>query len=149
MSLKLTLQNDLKTAMKEKDALKLGALRMLIAEIKKREIDKRADLDDAEIQKTIGSLVKQRQDSVEAFEKGNRPDLADKEKQEITLLTAYLPAQLPDAEVEKIVAAAVAESGAKGASDIGKVMKIALPKLAGRADGKRVNEIARALLAKA
>jgi len=149
MDLKTTLQNDLKSAMKDKDALKLGALRMLVAEIKKREIDKRTTLDDAEIQKAIGTLIKQRQDSIEAFVKGNRQDLADKEKQEIELLSVYLPAQLPDAEVEKLVAAAIQESGAKGASDLGKVMKVVLPKIAGRADGKKVNEIVRAQLAKA
>jgi uncharacterized protein YqeY len=148
MDLKTTIQNDIKTAMKAQDSVKLGALRMLSAEIKKREIDKRTALDDAEVQKAIATLIKQRQDSIEAFVKGGRQDLADKEKQEIGFLSAYLPAQLPDAEVEKIVAAAIQESGAKAPSDIGKVMKVVLPKIAGRADGKKVNEIVRALLGK-
>jgi uncharacterized protein YqeY len=149
MDLKTTIQNDIKTAMKAQDSVKLGALRMLSAEIKKREIDKRVVLEDAEVQKAISTLIKQRQDSIEAFVKGGRQDLADKEKLEIGFLSVYLPAQLPDAEVEKIIAEAVQESGAKAPNDIGKVMKIALPKIAGRADGKRVNEIARALLGKA
>ena len=148
MDLKTTLQDDMKAAMRAKDSLKLGVLRMLIAEIKKREIDKRTVLDEGEIQKTITTLIKQRQDSVEAFTKGNRPDLADKEKAEIALLQAYQPQQMSRAEIESVVAAAVKESGAAAPADIGKVMKIALAKTAGRADGKLINEIARSLLSK-
>jgi len=148
MDLKTTINNDMKEAMKAKDTVKLGALRMLVAEIKKREIDKRTVLDDSEVQKAISTMLKQRQDSIEAFTKGNRPDLAEKEKLEVDILTAYLPAQLSDAELEKLVAAAIQESGAKGPNDIGKVMKAVLAKAAGRADGKRVNELARTQLAK-
>jgi len=121
---------------------------MLISEIKKREIDKRAPLDDGEIQKAIASLIKQRNDSVEAFEKGGRQDLADKEKAEINFLKVYLPPQLPKEEVEAIVAAAIAETGAQSAADMGKLMKVVLAKIAGRADGKTVNEIVRAKLGK-
>ena len=138
----------MKEAMKAKDSVKLGALRMLVAEIKKREIDKRSALDDGEVQKAISTMLKQRQDSIEAFVKGNRPDLADKEKLEVDILSAYLPAQLSDAELQKLVAEAIQESGAKGPNDIGKVMKAVLAKAAGRADGKRVNELARTQLAK-
>src|SRR5262245_29802286 len=100
MDLKTTLQNDMKEAMKAQNSVKLGALRMLIAEIKKREIDKKAALEEAEIHKVINTLIKQRNESMEAFVKGNRPELADKEKQEIAILTPYLPQQLSRAEVE-------------------------------------------------
>jgi len=148
MDLKTTLQNDMKTAMKSQDSIRLGCLRMLIAEIKKREIDKKAPLDEAEIQKTISTLLKQRAESVTAFEKGGRTDLADKEKAEIDVLKAYMPQQLSPAEVEALVIAAIAESGAAGPADIGKVMKMALAKAEGRADGKLVNEIARTKLSK-
>lgn len=146
MDLKTTLQNDMKSAMKSQDSTKLGCLRMLIAEIKKREIDKRAPLDAPEIQKVIGTLIKQRGESVIAFEKGGRTDLADKEKAEISVLKAYLPQQLSQSEVEALVVSAIQESGASGPNDIGKVMKAALAKAEGRADGKMVNEIARAKL---
>ena len=138
----------MKTAMKAQDSLKLGALRMLIAEIKKKEIDKRSALDDGEIQKTISTLLKQRNDSIEAFVKGGREDLADKERKEVQILQAYLPTQLSASEVEALVVAAIQETGAASASDIGKVMKAALAKAAGRADGKLVNELARKKLTK-
>lgn len=138
----------MKAAMKAQESVKLGCIRMLISEIKKREIDKRAPLDDGEIQKAIASLIKQRNDSVEAFEKGGRQDLADKEKAEINFLKVYLPPQLPKEEVEAIVAAAIAETGAQSAADMGKLMKVVLAKIAGRADGKTVNEIVRAKLGK-
>lgn len=147
MDLKTTLQNDMKAAMKAQEPVKLGCIRMLISEIKKREIDKRAPLDEGEIQKAVASLIKQRNDSVEAFEKGGRQDLADKEKAEINFLKAYLPQQLPKEEVEALVAAAIAETGAQSAADMGKLMKVVLAKIAGRADGKTVNEIVRAKLA--
>ncbi|NBX83498.1 GatB/YqeY domain-containing protein [bacterium] len=143
MDLKTTLQNDMKSAMKSQEATRLGCLRMLIAEIKKREIDKRSALDTAEIQKVIGTLIKQRTESIVAFEKGGRADLADKEKAEVEVLKAYLPEQLSPAETESLVMAAIQESGASGPNDIGKVMKAALAKADGRADGKLINEIAR------
>ena len=143
MDLKTTLTNDMKAAMKAQEAVKLGTIRMLIAEIKKREIDKRAPLEEPEIHKAISSMLKQRADSVEAFEKGGRTDLADKEKAEIEILKAYLPQQLSPEEVEAIVVACIAETGASGPNDIGKVMKAALAKASGRADGKLVNELAR------
>ncbi|NBX93076.1 MAG: GatB/YqeY domain-containing protein [Proteobacteria bacterium] len=148
MDLKTTLQNDMKTAMKSQDSIRLGCLRMLIAEIKKREIDKRSPLDEGEIQKTISTLIKQRTESVVAFEKGGRMDLAEKEQAEILVLKVYLPQQLSSAEVEALVVAAITESGASSPADIGKVMKLALAKAEGRADGKLVNEIARAKLTK-
>lgn len=146
MDLKTKLQNDMKEAMKAANPAKVGTLRMAIAEIKKREIDKRVVLEDTEIQKIIQTMVKQRNESIEAFDKGNRPDLADKEKAEIVFLMGYLPQQLTGVELEAIVKAAIEESGAKTPSDVGKVMKVALAKTGGRADGKAVNELARKLL---
>lgn len=143
MDLKTTIQNDMKTAMKAGEPLKTGCLRMLIAEIKKREIDKKAPLDLGEIQKTISTLIKQRNDSIDAFLKGGRQDLADKEKLEIEVLKIYLPTQLSEAEVEAIVVAAIQETGAKVPQDVGKVMKAVLAKAEGRADGKMVNELVR------
>lgn len=143
MDLKTTLQNDMKAAMKAQDSLKLGALRMLISEIKKREIDKKTPLEEAEIHKAISTLIKQRNDSVEAFTKGNRPELAEKETAEIKVLQAYLPQQLSTAEVEAIVVAAIAETGASKPEEMGKVMKAALAKAGGRADGKVLNELVR------
>lgn len=143
MDLKTTLQNDMKSAMKSQDPTRVGCLRMLIAEIKKREIDKRAPLDESEIQKVISTLLKQRNESILAFEKGGRTDLVEKEKAELAVLKAYLPEQLSAQEVEALVALAIKESGATGAADIGKVMKLALAKAEGRADGKLVNELAR------
>ncbi len=148
MELKVRIQEDMKTAMKAQDAIKVGALRMLISEIKKREIDKRAPLEEAEIHKTIGTMIKQRHESIEAFEKGGRSDLVAKEKAEIIPLQVYLPQQLSREEVEAIVAAAIQETGAAVPADIGKVMKAVLAKTAGRADGKLINEIARTKLAK-
>lgn len=143
MDLKTSIQNDMKSAMKSQQATKLGCLRMLIAEIKKKEIDKRSPLDESEIQKVIGTLIKQRNESVLAFEKGGRTDLVEKEKAEIAVLKAYLPEQLSESEILAIVESAVAETQAKTAADMGKVMKAVLAKVAGRADGKLVNELVR------
>jgi len=143
MDLKTTIQNDMKAAMKAGEPIKTGCLRMLIAEVKKREIDKRSILDETEIQKAISTLIKQRLDSVEAFLKGGREDLADKEKMEIDFLKVYLPTQLTEAETESLVIAAIEETGAKVPQDVGKVMKAVLAKANGRADGKMVNELVR------
>lgn len=147
MDLKTQLQSDMKDAMRAQDSLRLGAVRGLIAEIKKREIDKRTALDEAEIHKVIQSLLKQRTDSIDAFQKAGRQDLVEKEQKEAALLKAYLPAQLSPAEVEALVVAAIAETGASKPSDIGLVMKAVIAKAAGRADGKLVNELARKKLA--
>lgn len=143
-----SITEDMKTAMKAGDPVKLGVIRMLISEIKKKEIDSRTTLDEAAIQKTISTMIKQRNDSVDAFKKGGREDLAEKELSEISILQAYLPKQLSREELETLVAAVIQEVGAAGPNDIGKVMKAATAKTAGRADGKLVNEIARAKLAK-
>lgn len=146
MDLKAAIQNEIKDAMKQRDTVKVDSLRMLMAEIKKREIDKRGPLDDAEIQKAIGTLVKQHQESIEAFEKGAREDLAQKERRELNILQAYLPKQMTRSEIETLVVDIISETEAKGAGDIGKVMKAVLAKARGRADGKTINEIAQAKL---
>ena len=137
----------MKIAMKAQEPVKLGAIRMLWSEIKRKEIDKRSPLDEGEVQKTVQSMIKQRHDSIEAFTKGNRPELADKEKAEIEVLKVYLPTMMSHAEVEALVVAAIAETQAKVPADIGKVMKAVIAKAAGKADGKLVNEIARTKLA--
>ncbi len=147
MDLKTQLQTDMKDAMRAQDSVKLGAVRMLISEIKKREIDKRSPLEEAEIHKVIQTLLKQRADSIEAFLKANRTDLVDKERREVDVLKVYLPQQLSAQEVEALVTAAIAETGANKPADIGLVMKAVLAKAAGRADGKLVNELARTKLA--
>ena len=134
--------------MRAKDSAKLGALRMLQSEIKKREIDSRTEMQDADVFKAIQTMLKQRNDSIEQFTKGNRPDLVEKEQLEVDILKKYLPAGMSAAEVEALVVAAIAESGAATPNDIGKVMKIALAKAGGRADGKIINELARAKLSK-
>ncbi|MBI4406272.1 MAG: GatB/YqeY domain-containing protein [Deltaproteobacteria bacterium] len=148
MDLKARIQQDMKDAMKAHQALKVSTLRMLIAEMKKREIDKRAPLDEPEIFKTISALIKQRQDSVEAFQKGGRQDLVDKEKEEISILKVYQPSPLSASEIDALVTAAIQETGATGPNDLGKVMKVALAHAAGRAEGKLINEVARAKLSK-
>jgi uncharacterized protein len=146
MDLKTKLQNDTKDAMKAQDSLKVGTLRMLTSEVKKREIDKRTVLEEAEIHKVIQTMLKQRADSIDAFQKANRTDLVEKEQKEVEILKVYLPQQLSKGEVEALVVAAIAETGASKPGDIGQVMKAVLAKAAGRADGKLVNEIARAKL---
>ena len=146
MDLKARLQDDMKSAMREQASVKLGAIRMVIAEIKKREIDKRGPLDEAEILKTLQTQIKQRNESVDAFTKGGRPDLADKEKAEIGFLQGYLPQQMNRQEMESLVASVITETQAQSPKDIGKVMKELSSRSQGRADGKILNEIARAKL---
>jgi uncharacterized protein len=145
------IQNDMKEAMKAGDSSKVSTLRMLISEIKKNEInnrgtDKAGLMDETSVNKIIQTMVKQRNDSVEAFTKGARPDLVEIEQRELAILKAYLPQQMSSDELQAIVAQVILETGASTPNDIGKVMKGALAKTAGRADGKLVNEIARKLL---
>lgn len=134
MTLKEQITEDMKTAMRAKDAGKLGTVRLILAEIKRKEVDERIELNDAQVLQIVEKMIKQRKDSISQFEAGNRPDLADIEKAELVVLAAYMPAGLSDEEVAAEVAAAVAASGATGAQDMGKVMAIVKPKLAGRAD---------------
>ena len=142
------IDDDIKSAMKAKEALKLSALRMLKAAASNAAIAKgKSNLEDAEVMEVIGKLIKQRGESVEAYTKGNRPELAQKEQTEAKILQAYLPAQLSDEELKGIVQAAVKEAGGSGPQAMGAVMKLVMPKVAGRADGKRVNEFVRQSLA--
>ena len=134
MSLKEQITEDMKTAMRAKEASRLQTIRLLIAEIKRKEVDERIELDDPQTLAIVEKMIKQRKDSISQFEAGNRQDLADIEKAELAILSAYMPAGLSDEEVAAEVAAAVAASGAAGPQDMGKVMAIVKPKLAGRAD---------------
>ncbi len=140
------LRQDMQKAAKERNPLALSALRMAMAEIKNKEIEARGPLPDDAILKTLASMVKRRRESIELFLKGNRKDLADQEAGEIAVLEAYLPKGLSDAEVEALAREAIASAGAKGPSDMGKVMKELMPKIAGRADGKQASELVRRLL---
>ncbi len=138
------LTQDLTTAMKAQDALRVGCLRMAKAALKNKEIDKKAALDDAEAARVLQMLVKQREDSADQFRKGNRPELAAKEDQEREILKAYLPEEAGEAEVAAAVEKAMAETGATSVKDMGRVMKATLAALAGQAvDGKKVNEAVR------
>lgn len=147
MSLEQTLTTDIVSAMKAKDPNRLTALRMLKTALTNKSIEKGRALDGAEELQVVSMLVKQRKDSIEQFTKGGRQDLADKEQAEIGVLNAYLPAAASDDEIVAAVSAAVAETGATTAKDMGKVMKAAMAALAGKTvDGKKVNEAVRAKL---
>jgi uncharacterized protein YqeY len=134
MSLKAQLTDDMKNAMRAKESERLATIRLILAEIKRKEVDERIELDDTQVTAVVEKMIKQRKDSITQFEAGNRQDLADIEKKELVILSAYMPAGLSDEEVDAEVKAAVAASGAAGPQDMGKVMAILKPKLAGRAD---------------
>jgi uncharacterized protein YqeY len=135
---------DIAAAMKSKEAARLSALRMLKAAIMNKGIEKSHDLDDAEVAQVVSSLVKQRRDSIEQFEKAGRTDLVDKETAEIGVLESYLPPAASSADIDAAVAEAIVETGATSVKDIGKVMKAVMPRLAGKhADGRAVNEAVR------
>jgi uncharacterized protein YqeY len=138
-SLKSRIQEDMKTAMKAKETLRLGAIRMLLAAVKQKEIDERVTLGDADILSVVNKMIKQRKDSAEQFSAANRPELAEKEQQEIGVLQVYLPAQLSEAEIETAVRSVITEVGAKNVQDMGKVMAALKAKLAGKADFAVVN----------
>ena len=147
MALREQLNEDMKSAMKAREAEKLGAIRLLLAAVKQREIDERVTLDDAGVIGVVEKMIKQRKDSISQYEKAARQDLADKEKFELGILEAYLPQQLSPAEVDAIIAEAVASTGAKSAADMGKVMAVVKPRLAGRADMGKVSGLVKARLA--
>jgi len=148
MSLKEQITEDMKAAMRAKDSARLGTIRLLTAALKQKEVDERIELNDTQVLAIIEKMIKQRKDSISQFEAGGRQDLADIEKAEMTVLSAYMPAALSDAEVQAEVAAAVAASGATGPQDMGKVMAVLKPKLAGRADMTAVSALVKAALAK-
>jgi uncharacterized protein YqeY len=146
MTLKVRISEDMKTAMKARETARLGAIRLLMAAMKQREVDERIEIDDAGIVGVIEKMLKQRRDSITQYEAAKRQDLADAEKFEVEVLTAYMPAGLSATEVAAIVAAAVVESGAKAMADMGKVMAIVKPKIAGRADMAEVSKLVRSKL---
>ena len=134
MSLKDRITDDMKTAMKSGDKDRLGVIRLILAALKQREVDERIVLDDAQILAVIEKMQKQRRDSIEQFRAAAREDLASKEEFEIGVIQAYMPAQLSDAEIDAIIAKAIADSGATSAKDMGKVIGLVRPQVAGRAD---------------
>jgi uncharacterized protein len=148
MSLKERITEDMKMAMRAKDAGRLGTIRLLLSEMKKKEVDERIELTDAHITAIIEKMIKQRKDSISQFEAGGRQDLADKEKEEITVLSVYMPAAISDTEVQNEVQAAVKETGAAGPQDMGKVMAVLKAKLAGRADMTKISGLVKAALSK-
>ena len=147
MSIVDQVEKDLPAALKAQEVLKLSVLRMMKAALKNKQVELGKPPDDAQAVAVLRTLVKQRQESVEAFRQGRRLDLAEKEEAEIKIVESYLPATASDEEIDAAVAAAIAETGAAGPKDLGKVMKVAMAKLAGKnVDGKRVNEKVRAKL---
>jgi uncharacterized protein YqeY len=147
MSLKEKIISDMTASMKAQDAARTSTLRMVKAALMNREIEKGGELDDEEMAKLLRSMVKQRKDSVEQYEKGTRQDLADKEKAEIEVIEAYLPQAASREDIEAAVAAAISEAGASSMKDMGKVMKAAQTGLAGKnADGRTVSEIVKSKL---
>jgi uncharacterized protein YqeY len=149
MSLKEQITEDMKAAMRAKETAKLGTIRLLTAAMKQKEVDERIELNDTQVLAIIEKMIKQRKDSITQFEAGGRQDLADIEKAEVTVLSAYMPAAMSDAEIQAEVAAAVAATGAAGPQDMGKVMGVLKPKLAGRADMTAVSGLVKAALSQA
>jgi uncharacterized protein YqeY len=147
VTLRDRLAEELKSAMKNRDELRLATVRQVRSVIRNREIETRGDLDDQGIGEVLTSLAKQRRESIRMFQEAGRTDLVEKETRELAILQEFLPSQLSTAEVAALVARAIAESGARDLKEIGKVMKVLMPSVAGRADGKLVNEIVREQLA--
>ena len=136
----------MKAAMRAKDAARLSTIRLLLAAIKQREVDERIELDDAAVLGVIEKMIKQRRESIAQFEKGGRKDLADNEKAEVQVLTAYMPAQMGDAEIQKQIDSVISETGASSAKDMGKVMAALKPRLAGKADMGKVSALVKSRL---
>jgi hypothetical protein len=147
MGLRERINEEIKVAMKAREAEILSTLRLLLSAVKQREVDERITLDDAGVVGVVEKMIKQRKDSIEQFEKAGRQELADKEKAEMALLQGYLPAQLSQAEIEAAIAGAIAASGAKSPADMGKVMGLVKAKLAGKADMGKVSALIKARLA--
>jgi len=147
MPLKQMITDDMKDAMRARDAARLSTIRLLLAAIKQREVDERKDMTDADVLAIIDKMIKQRKDSIAQFEAGNRKDLADAERAEVAVLSAYQPAALSDAEIDAAIAAAIATTGATGPAGMGKVMAELKPQLAGRADMAAVSARTKAKLA--
>jgi uncharacterized protein YqeY len=148
MSLKEQITEDMKSAMRAKDTGRLGTIRLLLAAMKQKEVDERVELDDAAVIAIVEKLIKQRKDSISQFQAANREDLVAIENAELVVLQAYMPAQMSEAEVAAVVAKAVTEVGATGPQDMGKVMGIVKPQLAGKADMGVVSAQVKAALTK-
>ncbi len=146
MNLTLQIREDMKTAMRAKDSVRLGAIRLLLAAIKQREVDERIELSDADVIAVINKMIKQRRDSITQFEAAARQELADIEKFEISVLQTYMPQPMTEAEVEDAVNDAIASSGAQSAQEMGKVIALLKSKLAGRADMGKVSALVKARL---
>jgi hypothetical protein len=147
MQLKAEIQDLMKSAMKSGDRTTLNSLRLALSAIKNEEIKARRELTSDEVQRTIAILCKQRAESIEMFQKGGRHDLVEKEQAELAVLQRFMPEPLTDDEVKSVIRAAIQESGAQGPQDLGKVMKQVMPRVGNRVDGKRVNALAREILA--
>lgn len=139
MSLRAQITEDMKSAMRAKDSARLNAIRLLQAALKQREVDERIELNDTQVIEVIEKMLKQRRDSISQYEAANRQDLADAEKYEVSVLTTYLPQPLSDDEVTALLDAAIAETGASGVKDMGKVMAVVKPQIVGRADVGKVS----------
>ena len=146
MTFKSQITEDMKTAMRAKDSVRLGAIRLLLSAIKQREVDERIELTDADVISVIEKMLKQRRDSIAAFELAKRDDLADIEKFEVSVLQTYMPKQMSDAEISAIVDQVIADSGAQGAKDMGKVIGLVKPLVAGMADMGKVSGLIKARL---
>jgi len=147
MSLKARIEDDMKLALKAREEIRLSTIRMLRSAIKNKEIEIGHELSDDEVVRVVQSMGKQRHDSIEAFEKGARLDLAAREREELQILESYLPPPVSAEDIERIVREVVSETGAKSVKEMGLVMKEVLKRLGGAADGKRVNEVVRRVLA--
>lgn len=146
MSLRARIQDDIKAAMRAREQDKLATLRMLSAAIKQREVDERIELSDGDVLSLVEKLIKQRRDAAKQYEDGGRPELAEKEVAEASLLEVYLPAQLSDDELNALLDACIAEAGASGPQDMGKVMGLIKPRAAGQADMGKVSQLVKARL---
>jgi uncharacterized protein YqeY len=146
LSLKQQITDDMKAAMRAKDPARLGAIRLLLAALKQKEVDERVELSDADVLSIIEKMMKQRRESVTQYQAAGRQDLADAEKFEMGVLTAYLPQQMGEAEIAAAIAAAVTESGAASVKDMGKAMALLKSRLAGRADMAKVSALVKARL---
>lgn len=148
MSLKEKISEDMKSAMRAKETARLGAIRLLLAAMKQREVDERIELNDADVVSIIEKMLKQRRDSISQYKAANRQDLVDVEEFEVSVLQTYMPQQLSEAEIVSAIAEAIAATGAAGPQDMGKVMGVVKPKLAGRADMGKVSGLIKAQLTK-
>lgn len=146
MELKAEIKEAVKTAMKSGDSVTLSTLRLLLSAVHNEEIRVRRELTPEEIQRTVATLCKQRNEAIELYRKGKREELAQKEEAELAVLKRLLPQPLSEDEIKSLIQASITEAGATGVQDLGKVMKLVMPRVSGRSDGKRVNELAKALL---